>query len=161
MSTAYDCMKKYFTENGWKFSERQEELSLGISFSGKNGVWTCLAQIDGPAHDRIVFYSICPVLPPRERFGVASEFIIRANHGMQVGNFDFDLDTGTILFRTSIDFNGQTPTKELVEPIVALNLIMMDTYLPGVMKIIADPLAQPSDVIDEVESSYHGDSGPE
>jgi hypothetical protein len=44
----------------------------------------------------------------------AAEYITRANYGLVTGNFEMDLETGTLRFKVGIDFSNA----ELTEPLI-------------------------------------------
>ncbi len=87
--------------------------------------------------DEIVLYvTRCPVFVPLERRAAAMEFLTRANFGLRMGHFEFDLEDGEVRYKTSIDVEGDRLTPALVRRLVRPNLVTMDRYLPGLLRVV-------------------------
>ena len=57
------------------------------------------------------------------------KFLIRANYGMMIGNFEMDFTDGEIHYKTSIDVEGDKLSSALIKRLVYANVMMMDEYL--------------------------------
>jgi hypothetical protein len=77
--------------------------------------------------------------------------VCRANYGMIVGNFEIDLDDGEVRYKTSVDVEGVTATRQLIQNLVAPNVITMDRYLPGLLSV-AFGGKHPAEAIAEIEA---------
>jgi len=80
-----------------------------------------------------------------------SEFLMQANSGMPMGNFEMNPKTGEIRFKTGIDVEGDRLSQALFEALVRTNLVMMTKYLPGIA-LVALEGGSPEAAIHEVES---------
>lgn len=151
----YEAVKGFFVEDDWKFYEMDDAPVLMMTFSGKNGRWTCYAQAR-ETQEQFVFYSVCPINTPPEKTAQVVEFITRANYGMIIGNFELDYNDGEIRYKTSIDVEGTDFPPQLVKQVVYANVVVLDRYLGGLMRVIyAD--ASPADEIAKIESLPQGD----
>lgn len=151
MSNIIDTITRFFEDDDWAFQRLENAPVLSMGFTGKSGKWMCFAQARELQH-QFVFYSVCPINVPVERLHTAAEFIARANYGMIIGNFELDYDDGEIRYKTSIDVEGDTLTPALIKQMVYANVIIMDRYLPGLLKVIfgsATPLEIIADIEDE------------
>ncbi len=82
---------------------------LRVSFSGDEDEWPCLGQVH--EEEKIfLFYSLCPFVPSAARRAAMAEFVTRANANMIMGNFEMDLDSGRVRYKTSIDVQGDRLT---------------------------------------------------
>jgi hypothetical protein len=81
----------------------------------------------------------------------ASEYLTRANFGMEVGSFEMDFSDGTVRYRTSVDVEGGELTSTMIKNMVYLNIAVMDQYLPGLKKVVKDGM-EPEKAIEEVEA---------
>ncbi len=126
------------------------ETALQLNFQGENGQWACYATTHEDRQE-FAFYSLCPVKASQSQQSKIAEFIIRANYGLPIGNFEMDFDSGEIHFKTSIDVEGDRLSLALVKQLVYANVMMMDQYLPGIMKMIYGDAA-PLEAILEIES---------
>lgn len=146
----FNILVEFFEEDEWDFHWMEGMPILSMGFTGKNGKWMCFAQAR-EEQEQFVFYSVCPVNAPEDRRQVVAEFITRANYGMIVGNFEMDFADGEIRYKTSIDVEGDTLTPPLIKQMVYANVIIMDRYLPGVMRVIYGN-GSPTDEILLIES---------
>ncbi|HEY9078312.1 MAG TPA: YbjN domain-containing protein [Anaerolineaceae bacterium] len=129
-----------------------EETSIVQTwFSGNSGQWNCFAQERVDA-SQLIFYSIFPVNVPPETRHAAAEFITRANYAMNIGNFEMDYDDGHVRFKTSIDVKGELITETMIRQLIYLNVLTMDRYLPGLMRVIYGGIL-PSEAVAEIENS--------
>jgi hypothetical protein len=132
----FAALYQYFTSADWDFALDDAIPALLLRYRGQNGEWDCVAE----AHDddaQFIFYSECPVSIPAEKRPQLMEFLGRANSGLVIGNFEMDLNTGLVRFRTSLDVMGARLDHALVHNVVRWSVGMMDHYLPGIHDILA------------------------
>lgn len=145
----FNAIVGFFEEDDWNFNWVEGMPVLSMPFTGKNGKWMCYAQAR-EKQEQFVFYSVCPINVPPEKMSAAVEFITRANYGMIIGNFELDYNDGEIRYKTSIDVEGASLTHALAKQMVYANVIIMDRYLPGIMRVIYGD-AKPIDEIEKIE----------
>jgi len=141
----------FFTEDDWSFTKLQGEPALRMAFQGKNGVWTCYAKAR-EEQQQFLFYSLCPIAPPKEKRSEIAHFLTRANYGMTIGNFELDFNDGEIRYKTSIDVEGDRLSPALIKRIIYINVAMMDEYLPGIKAVIEQGVS-PEAAIRAIEQS--------
>jgi hypothetical protein len=135
MTDLFDVVQRFFTDDEWYFLQMDSQPILQMSFQGKNGKWTCYAQVKEEQYI-FFFYSVCPInVPEDKRFSMA-EFITRANYGLKIGNFEMDFTDGELRYKTSVDVENDRLTTSLVSNLVYANLWTMDRYLPGILSVI-------------------------
>ena len=149
MGEIFDAATSFFKEDGWSFTQLEEQPILRLGFQGENGQWTCYAQAR-EEQAQLLFYSACPVKAPEDRRMALAEFLTRANYGLFIGNFELDMNDGEIRYKTSIDVEGDRLTPALVKPLVYANALMMERYLPGIMSVIYGDVA-PAEAVARVE----------
>jgi hypothetical protein len=149
MAEMLDIAVQFFQEDDWSFTQVEGQPVLRLGFQGDNGQWTCFAQLR-EEQAQLVFYSLCPVNVPEDKRTAAAEFLTRANYGLFIGNFEMDWDDGEIRYKTSIDVDGDRLVPVLVQQLVYTNVLMMDHYLPGIMKVMYGNVP-PAEVIAEIE----------
>ncbi|HEX9018927.1 MAG TPA: YbjN domain-containing protein, partial [Anaerolineaceae bacterium] len=74
----------------------------------------------------------------------------RANYGMIIGNFELDYQDGEIRYKTSVDVEDVALAESLVQNLVYANVLTMDKYLPGLMRVLYAGI-EPIAAIEEVE----------
>jgi hypothetical protein len=80
-----------------------------------------------------------------------AEFILRANYGASIGCFEMDVDDGEIRYRTGLDVTDTQVEATMLRNIVLANLLMMDTYLPGILAVVHGGVA-PHVAIQKIET---------
>ncbi|MEM6254099.1 MAG: YbjN domain-containing protein [Cyanobacteria bacterium P01_D01_bin.156] len=148
-----DVVKQFFDMDDWAYVQLPDSQILQLAFQGDAGRWTCLAQCDNDA-EQVVFYSICPLIIPAENYGPIAEFLMRANSGLIIGNFELNYKTGEIRYKTSLDAEGDRLTHALVKNLVYLNVHTLDLYLPGIISILEDGKS-PEAAVADLEDNNH------
>jgi len=143
-----NAMIAFFTNDDWTFTKIQGKPILQMGYQGENGQFICYARANENPQ-QFAFYSIFPMLAPEERKLAIAEFITRANYGMVIGNFEFNFSNGEILYKTSIDVEGDRLTAALIKRLVYTNIAIADRYLPSIQGVIDG--TSPTDAIQAIE----------
>ena len=151
MGEIFDAATSFFKEDGWSFTQLEEQPALRLGFQGENGQWSCYAQAR-EEQAQLLFYSLCPVKAPEDRRMAVAELLTRANYGLFIGNFELDMDDGEIRYKTSIGVEGERLSPALVRPLVYANVLMMDRYLPGIMSVLYGDVA-PAEAVARTEGT--------
>ncbi|MDZ7962272.1 MAG: YbjN domain-containing protein [Aulosira sp. DedQUE10] len=146
-----NAMIAFFTNDDWTFTKIQGKPILQMGYQGENGQWLCYARAN-ESPQQFAFYSICPTIAPEERRLAIAEFITHANNGIAIGNFELNFSSGEIMYKTSIDVEGDRITPTLIKRLVYANVITTDQYLPGILAVIEGRLS-PTDAIALVENN--------
>ena len=141
---------EFFKDDGWPFEQLEDEEILRLEYEGENSKWRCFAHVIEESQ-RFVFLSSLANFVPKLMRLEASEYLTRANFGMEVGNFEMDFSDGTVRYRTSVDVEGGELTSTMIKNMVYLNIAVMDQYLPGLKKVVKDGM-EPEKAIEEVEA---------
>lgn len=158
MGQIFNAVVDFLTDDGWKYTileEDQELLALTLSFKGRSGSWQCFAIVDEEKH-WLRFYSILPVHVSENKRTEASEFIIRANYGLMLGNFEMDLADGEVRFKTSVDAEGGELSSTMIDNLLRSNLITMDRYFPGLMAVLYSD-RPPAEIYEEIANEVVDD----
>ncbi len=146
----YNTVLEFFQGEGWSFSEEAERLTLSFPFQTDTGQWMCYAQTREKSN-QLVVYSLCPLSIPATKLPQVAEFITRANFGLTFGNFEMNYQDGEVRFKTSVDLGEDQLSLSVTRQVVYANLILMDKYLPGIMKVLYSD-TPPADVIAGIEA---------
>lgn len=125
----------FFKGDGWNFRQIEGEPVFITDFVGDNGEWRCYAFADEES-EQFIFYSICPIKPPKNKRQAVADLLTRINYGMPIGNFELNFVDGDIRYKTSIHVQNDRLSSALIKHVVYNNLVMMDEYLPSIMKVI-------------------------
>jgi hypothetical protein len=149
MPNLFENLLDYFGRDDWPVEKVPGQTALQLNIHTDTLAWTCFAQAL-EEEEQFAFFSIVPVLVPPESRAVVAEYLHRANFNLILGNFEMDMDTGEVRFKTSIDFEGDELSFELFRPVVYANLSMMERYLPGLLQVAQDG-ADPKQAIADAE----------
>src|SRR5262245_43680871 len=131
MQSIFEVTAVFLVADSWPVMRVNETSTLSMRYQGDNGVWTCVAQTLEERRT-LLFYSICPLAVPPEKYGDMLEFIARANYGMLGGSFEFDLNDGDLRYRTGVTLPETDINAAIVRQVVYDNVTSMDIYLPGI-----------------------------
>ena len=145
-----ESLVNYFRENDWQYELVVHDSRLVARVRGNNGDWSCYAQAR-EEEGQFVFYSVLPFEVIERKRAAVAEYISRANWGLVSGSFEMDFSTGETRFRTSIELLGEPLCAERIENLVMTNVVMMDRYLPGLMRVIYNDLS-PEEAIAQIEN---------
>ncbi len=149
MGTLYDAVIQFFEDDDWKFMEVAPGKALRLGVSGRNGEYDCYAVIN-EERETFRFMSQVPVKIPADQRLIVAEFLTRANYGLTIGNFEMDFEDGEIRYKTSIDVEGDRLTPPLVANLVNANILTIDQYFPGIMKVVYGGVS-PEEAIQSIE----------
>lgn len=135
MGRIFEQIESFLKEDDWPNSPLQGQTIVKSSFQGKNGEFNLFAQAR-EEQDHLVFYSVLPVFVPEDRREEMMAFVVRANSGMMIGNFELDLSDGEVRFKTSADLEDVEEFRLLMRNLLYANVLTMDRYLPGLMRVI-------------------------
>jgi hypothetical protein len=64
------------------------------------------------------------------------EFITRANYGINIGDFEMDLDDGEIRFKISMDVEAGVLSNIMVRNMMVAAYTTVDRFFPGLMSVL-------------------------
>jgi hypothetical protein len=146
---AFDLLSSYLDDDEWFPRRIEGKYAYSMSYSGKNGDLRCYAIVRVDLEE-FLFYAVAPVKVPEEVRTAVAEYITRANYGLRIGNFELDYADGEVRYKSSIDFEGQTLTADLIRNSIYPAVHTMDRYLPGLLRVSFGG-ATPHEAIEEVE----------
>jgi hypothetical protein len=150
MGRLRDAVDQYLAGRGWP----SEEIANGVfelPVVGKAGNWMAyFSTLED--EQQVLVYSVLPTAVPPDRLVEAALFLTRANFGLVIGNFELDLESGEIRFKTSVDVEGVEINDALVDHLLLAGVIATDRYLPGIAAVIGGQQAVASiEMVEAVE----------
>ena len=150
-ANAFVTLGDFLQADGWYPRQLEDKYIYQMGFSGKNGKFTCFAQVRIEL-EQFLFYAIAPVNAPEAVRPAVAEYITRANYGLRIGNLEMDWQDGEVRYKSSLDFEGDTLTPDLIRNAIYPAVQTLDNYLPGLMQVIYGS-ASPLDAITQVEQA--------
>ena len=146
----------YFTDLNWNHHFYPEDESVDASYTAEHGVWQCRAMWDLQA-EIFCFYSFLPTSVPMERRWSMMELITRLNMGQRYGDFELDLNTGSLALRTYLLCREQTLEQKAINDCISGNLALMDDHILLLMKMTFSDISplEAWEEVSQAESAKH------
>jgi hypothetical protein len=135
VSELFDVLTGYFDDQGWNYTVLDGREVAQMRFSGSSGSFAFFADAR-PDRPVLLCYSVCDDRAPEGQRNAVAELLTRLNYPLVVGDFEMDFADGEVRFRSSIDFEGDSPSTALIRNVVAPNLRTMDAYLPAIKAVM-------------------------
>lgn len=135
-SPAFETLVAHFESNDFRFHADHNAKSVQLFITGDAVIYNCRIQLTH--QDELIQVRIhYPVVArdPKIRPYVA-EALARANHGMSIGNFDIDMDTGDINFHLGQVIRGNGLDDEIIGGVFSAGLATADRYFPAIMRVM-------------------------
>lgn len=149
---AFDLLTNFLDQDEWFPRRIDGKYAYSMSYTGKNGDLRCYAIVRVDLEE-FLFYAVAPIKVPDEVRPAVAEYITRANYGLRIGNFELDYSDGEVRYKSSIDFEGQSLTADLLRNAIYPAVHTMDRYLTGLLRVSFGG-ATPHEAIGEVEGAH-------
>ena len=150
-----NVISSLLTEDDWKFSFDDQHGIFKFGLRRKRILRKISYFIDVKDDEYVVYAasSLGVNADDDKMMATMADFICRANYGLNNGNFELDMDDGEIRYKSFVDCDGITPTKEMVRNSIYCPAAMFDVYDSGIVDIIIGS-ATAKEAIDECEGNF-------
>lgn len=149
MGRVYDAVLAFLQFDSWRYEEIPAENAVRFGFTGRNARFECFGRAN-EEHEIFVFYTVIPILTPESQRVQVAELIARINYGLNVGNFELDMEDGEIRYKTSIDIEGGELAHRMVETLLSVNISTADRYFPAFADVLYAGVS-PAEAVSRVE----------
>jgi hypothetical protein len=134
--TPFEVLVNHFESNNFRFHADPESQTVQFFISGDCAVYNSRLQLthDGELIQVRVHYPVS-ARDPKIRPLVA-EALARANHGMSIGGFDIDMDSGEINFHLGQVIRGHGLDDDTIGGVFSAAISTADRYFPAVMRVM-------------------------
>lgn len=132
---AFEQLGHYLKNQDWQTEALAERFIYTLTLEGKNGVFRAIARIR-PDIEQFMFYVIAPQKAESAMRPEVMAFVTRVNYGLRIGNFEMDLEDGEVRYKSSIDFDGEPLTPNLLRNTIYPAIHTMDSYWPRLQKVL-------------------------
>ena len=153
---ALTVLGQFFESAGITATPVEGEPAFRLVLGGERGLMPAMAGLLLERH-QFVTYVAAPSTCPADRRAATAEFVARANWGLPMGNFELDMDDGSVRFKCSLDYEDAGLTSELVRNTFAPAAFTMDRYLEGLLAVMYGS-KEPEAAILAIESDTVGDA---
>jgi len=135
-SQIFQTLVAHFEANDFRFHADPESRTVQLFITGDHAVYNCRVQLthgDELIQARIHYPVVArdPKIRP-----LVAEALARANHGMAIGNFDIDMDTGDINFHLGQVIRDKGLDDDVIGGVFSASLSTADRYFPAVMRVM-------------------------
>jgi hypothetical protein len=124
------------TARGLTFSRHPVQPLLALRFVTDDAEWATFVEVrEQPP--RLAIYSSYPERAEPEARAELAELLTRINYGMYVGNFELDLDDGSVRFKTSLELADVELTAALFDRLLTVNLDEAKRYAGAISEVAA------------------------
>ena len=132
---AADTLRRVLDGIGWAPEPADGITGFIVDFGPPHSpVANALAAIS--SEEQFVFYLNFGYVAPPERRDELARFIVRANWGLTIGNFEMDDDDGQVRFKSSVNFSGLKLTEELIRNAILPAMTAVETYADAVADVL-------------------------
>ena len=125
---------KYLCRLGINYEVQDKTTAFDFQINSTVGKWNCLLSLQSAAG--IGFYSTLLAPVPRQKHPQMALFLMYLNNQQLFGNFELDLKTGDVRFKTYLDLEAQDFAEHLLDRTMLRNVTTMERYFPQIMQII-------------------------
>jgi len=149
MGALIDVVEEYLIEIGWKFEKDDDNDVIKTGVNAKNASFRLIIY-SLEEKDLLTIYVAQDNNVPENKRILLAEFIARANYGLNLGNFDMDMEDGELGYKVAVDLEGGTLSTDMVGNMVGAGVSTMDQYYPGLMAVLFSN-ATPEEAIIQIE----------
>jgi len=162
MASLFETVLSYFDAEGWTYRHLPGRQGIEAGVEGStagtsSSRWSTAMRSSASSRSST---AACP----RRAAARSTEFVARANYGLLLGNFEFDVNDGELRYKTSIDLEDSTLSQAQFPQPPVRSLAALDRYLPHLQRVMqgtADPAAAVADAEHgELAPSKPGDREP-
>ena len=135
MNAAYEELIHLLDEREVNYSTNDDRQSVCTDLRGEVATYRIVAHVDAEA-DLFQVFAHSPLRVPEGSRPAIAEAVARANYGLRVGKFEFDIDDGELRFQTSQVLTDDTVGETVIDRLFSTTVAMLDMYLPAVLSVI-------------------------
>jgi hypothetical protein len=148
-SSLRSVVAAYLAKEGLKYEYLADASTFRLNMVMPHGTINC-AIVVKEEYNRVIMISSLPATVTAGNRVMAAEYLMRANFGLPLGNFELDYSDGEVRYKTSIDVTGGTLSEEMMKSVFSTNISVVHRYLPGLLKILSGQIT-PESAIREAE----------
>lgn len=125
--TVYDDLCAALERRGWKFQKHDDDLVVTFGVAGDDIPMDFVLAVDAQRQLLRVFSKLPFTVPEDKRMDLAIATCVASN-GLADGSFDYDIATGSIVFRLTASFRESKIGDGLFEYLIGCSSVTVDAY---------------------------------
>ncbi|MBP7935769.1 MAG: YbjN domain-containing protein [Phycisphaerae bacterium] len=140
----------FLNEDGVRCHVRSDSPAIDTNFRGESGVFPVIIAARQDPAILAVMVGV-PVVTPEPRRVQMAEAVARANHGLTLGCFDFDMSTGDMHFRVAMPLSDGALTHRQFRDLLGASITTAGKYHRAFCRLLFGDDLSPAEVIAEIE----------
>lgn len=134
--SAFRALVSHFESNEFLFHSDSAKQTVQLFITGESAVYSCRLQISH-GEELLQVRVAYPVSARDAKIRpLVAEMISRANHGLLLGGFEIDMDTGEIEYSVGQVIHGPGLDDDLISRVFTSSLATADRYFPALMRVM-------------------------
>lgn len=135
MNAAYEELIHLLDEREVNYSTNDEHQSVCTDLKGEVAAYRIVAHVDAES-ELFQVYGYSPIRVPEGSRPAIAEAVARANYGLRVGKFEFNVDEGDLRFQASQALLSESVGESVIDRLITTTMAMLDMYLPAFLSVI-------------------------
>ena len=120
---------------GWRYLPAKNGTAVDLYVGGDNATFRLWGAVDEKLEQLSIFV-ISPSKVPVERRAAVAEFVARVNWIRRLGGYDFDFESGELVYKVGVDVEGGELTEAMVQNYFSQALWVADHYHNALQKVV-------------------------
>src|SRR5260370_40519785 len=126
---------EFLYAEGWEFFQAVRKPQLLLYVGREHSPLACVIEAHESEHLLLV-RALFPARVSADKLSDVEDYVTLANMDVIIGNFELDLFTGTVAYKTSIDVEGVPLTPSLLRPLIERAIAAADKHFLGLMPVL-------------------------
>ena len=130
----FNTVVRFLQQMEWNFQQIDGGERIRIYLTGKSILLNATFVIDDEA-GVLMMLTRLPVFIPEERIDEVMRLITRINWRMTFGNYDLDIESRAVVFKSSVDLDGASDFYPVVDNLCHRNLHTIDQQSEALLQV--------------------------
>ncbi len=137
---AFSTLCAMLDDKEWHYSKDEDKLLVECGANGDDLPIDIRIKVD-PEKQIVSLYSTLPYKIPEEERVLAAIAISAMNYNMVDGNFDYNIGSGSVLFRLTSSFRESLVSKEMFEYMLFVSCLTVDRYNDKLLMLVKNVMS--------------------
>lgn len=155
------ALERFFEREGITSERTEFNDVFKLGFAGDNGCFRGHVEVD-EADRTVQVRTVAPVRVQKSKRRLVAELLTRINYQLLLGTFEMNMDSGTIICRTSIVLGKSDLHSDVMAHLLYANWHAMDEFFPAMSAVLFGGISprQSLDRVGQQQSEDRDDTRP-